>query len=381
MTLADVGIDYTPAYFQGGGVGRYVRELVGALALEDEELSYRLWVAGVLRSALPDVPGVNFGWRTVPVSMEWWLRIWYRARVWFPVEVVAGRARIFHATDFVLPPTLFGTTAIVTVYDLSFVRAPESSSPRLRAFLNRVVPGSVGRADCVLVDSRMTRDDLVELYGVDGDKIVVLWGGVDKKFVPVFSSDLFMTMRSKYTIGERPYILSVGTVQPRKNYSRLIQAVWQLRSQGYDLDLVISGGRGWLEDAIYETIKTYNMQEHVHMIGYADDADLPALYSGAVCVALPSLYEGFGLPVLEAMACGTPVVTSNVSSLPEVAGDAAVLVDPYDVEAIAHAIQTVVDDEALRQRLITGGLERASQFTWSRAAKQLMALYRDLLGS
>jgi glycosyltransferase involved in cell wall biosynthesis len=171
----------------------------------------------------------------------------------------------------------------------------------------------------------------------------------------------------------------VGTVQPRKNYTRLIQALGHLRQAGYDLDLVIAGGRGWLEDPIHESVRNAHMSEHVHFLGFVEESELPALYSAAECLAFPSLYEGFGLPVLEAMACGTPVVTSNLSSLPEVAGDAALLVDPYDTDALAHAIKRVLDDTLLRGELVRKGYARIGLFSWEESARQLSQIYDNLL--
>ncbi|MCC6805145.1 MAG: glycosyltransferase family 4 protein, partial [Anaerolineae bacterium] len=167
--------------------------------------------------------------------------------------------------------------------------------------------------------------------------------------------------------------------QPRKNYARLIQALAALRARSYDVDLVIAGGRGWLEDPIYAAIRDAGMSDHVHFIGFAADDDLPALYSAALITALPSLYEGFGIPVLESMACGTPVVTSNVSSLPEVAGDAALTVDPTDLDAIIAALQQLIDDDELRANLAARGIERAREFTWERAAAQLRQIYSQML--
>jgi glycosyltransferase involved in cell wall biosynthesis len=166
-------------------------------------------------------------------------------------------------------------------------------------------------------------------------------------------------------------------VQPRKNYERLIQALSQLPDR--QVHLVIAGGRGWLHGPIYAAVDSLNLKDRVHFIGFADDADLPALYSAAKCVAFPSLYEGFGLPVLESMACGTPVVTSNVSSLVEVAGNAALLVDPYSTERIASALIWLLTDEELRAKLIAEGFKQASRFTWESAAAQLHALYYRLL--
>jgi len=376
--LPVVAIDYTPAYEQGGGIGRYVRELVGALAACDTATDYRLFVAGGHSRAILPSLGSNFQWKRTRLSPKWLARLWFRAGLSVPVEVFVGPIDLYHATDFVLPSTLARTRTILTVHDLSFVRVPDAASPRLKAYLDRVVPDSVRRADHVLADSQATKEDLVALYGVLPEKITVLLSGVGLQF-QCASSGVVMTTRIRYGLGSHPYILAVGTVQPRKNYGRLIQALALLRAQGYDLDLVIAGGRGWLEDPIYETVHTLQMTKHVRFIGFAREEDLPALYSGAICLAFPSLYEGFGLPVLEAMACGTPVVTSNVSSLPEVAGDAALMVDPYNVEAIAYAIKRILDDGELRGKLIERGYAQTGRFSWDKSARQLLQIYSDML--
>ncbi|MFQ3568063.1 MAG: glycosyltransferase family 1 protein [Aggregatilineales bacterium] len=376
---ARIGIDYTPAQEQGGGIGRYVRQLVTALARLDQTNEYRLFVAGTSESTLPPAPGSNFEWAAVPVSARNFARLWHRLHLPLPVELFTGHVDLYHATDFVLPPLLASTRSLLTVHDLSFVRVPEATSPRLKAYLDRVVPRSVHRADHVLADSQATKDDLVALYAVPPHKITVLLSGVDPRFKPVNDPETLADVRQKYFLPERPYILSVGTVQPRKNYGRLIEALARLRAAGRSIDLVIVGGRGWLEDPIYAAIQRAAVHDYVHFTGFADDADLPALYSAAACVAVPSLYEGFGLPVLEAMACGTPVVTSNVSSLPEVAGDAALTVPPTDLDALTSALERLLDDESLRSALIGRGLERIKFFTWERAAQQLLEIYITLV--
>lgn len=373
-----IAIDYTPAYEQRAGIGRYVRELVAALAQSDMKTEYRLFASGISKSDQIVSIGENFQWRTTPLPSLWLSRLWHRLSVPLPVEFIVGSVDLFHSTDFVLPPTRSSTVSVLTVHDLSFVRVPDSASPRLKSYLDSVVPCSVRCASHVLADSEATKSDLISLYNVPVEKVSVLLSGVNQQFKQVLVRGV-MTTRSKYGLGSSPYILSIGTVQPRKNYGRLIQALARLRSQGYDLNLVIAGGKGWLENDIYKTLRASHMEAYVKFIGFADDADLPALYSGAICFAFPSLYEGFGLPVLEAMACGTPVITSNISSLPEVAGDAALVVDPYDVEAITHALKRVIDDSALRDRLIKAGLARAQQFTWEKSAAELMRIYTGLL--
>lgn len=377
--LPAVAIDYTPAYEQGGGIGRYVRELIAALARQDQETPYRLFVSGVRELSLPHRPGHNFEWKPTRLSPRWLARLWYRARVPLPVEYFVGNASVYHATDFVLPPTRRSTRTMLTVHDLSFVRVPEAASPRLRAYLDSVVPRSVRRADHILSDSQATKDDLIELYGVSPGKITVLLSGVAERFTRIDDGKGLLTMRNRYALGTRPYILAVGTVQPRKNYVRLIHALARLRVLGYDLALVIAGGRGWLQDPIYQAIRDTHTEAYVHLIGFADDSDLPALYGGAACLAYPSLYEGFGLPILEAMACGTPVITANLSSLPEVAGDAALLVDPYDLDSLIDSIRRLLDDQSLRKSLVAKGLERVKHFTWDESARQLRAIYARLL--
>lgn len=373
-----IGIDATAAYEQGAGIGRYVRELVQALALEDTRTPYRLFVAGVTRQSLPKPPGPNFVWRPTRITPLWFARVWHRLQVPLPVEVFTGRVRLFHATDFTLPPTLPGTPTLLTVHDLSFVRAPETTTPVLKAYLDRVVPRSVRRATHVVADSQATKDDLIALYGTPPDKITVLLSGVSAHFRRVTDADARRAVLARYGVPAQPYIFTVGTVQPRKNYARLMQALAALGAEGAGLHLVIAGGRGWLDSPIYAAVKSLDLGERVHFAGFVDDADLPALYSGALCLAYPSLYEGFGFPVLEAFACETPVITSKLSSMPEVAGDAALLVDPYDVDALAAALRRLLRDQALRTALVARGSRQVAQFTWARTARQLHDLYQQL---
>ena len=356
-----------------------MRELVAALARLDGQTDYRLFVAGARRAQLPAPPGSNFVWRPTAITPRNWARIWHRARLPYPIEAITGRTALLHATDFTLPPTLSGTRTLLTVHDLSFVRVPETASPPLKAYLDAVVPRSVRRADHILADSHATRDDLIALYGTSPEKITVLWSGVDARFAPIVDTARLQAVRARYRLPDRPFLLSVGTVQPRKNYVRLIEALARLRADLPDLGLVIAGGKGWLEDPIYAALNRFGLQDAVVFTGFAADDDLPALYTLAHAVALPSLYEGFGLPVLEAMACGTPVVTSKLSSLPEVAGDAALLVDPLDVDALTAALRRLVTDESLRATLRERGLARAATFTWERAARQLLGVYSQML--
>lgn len=369
-----IAIDFTSALHQGAGIGRLVREQIQALAKIDTTTPYRLFASGTSEPPVLDLPS-NFTWACTRISSTNLMRLWYRLRLPVPVELLVGRIDLYHATDFVLPPTRSSTKTIVTVHDLSFERVPESASPRLKAFLQRNVPRSVSRSTHIIADSSATKADLIELYGVKPEKISVVLSGVQ---IQSSQFDL-MTIRKLYPILQKPYLLAVGTIQPRKNYARIVAALARLRQKNYDLIFVIAGGKGWLEDSLYAEIERHGLSEYVHFLGYVPDEHLPSLYSGAACVVYPSLYEGFGFPVLEGMGYGTPVITSNVSSLPEVAGDAAILVNPYDVDELADAVTRVIEDTELRAALIDRGYNQVKRFTWQASALQLKAVYDQIL--
>ncbi len=368
-----VGIDYTSAVRQGAGIGRYTRGLIGALAeLAPAGERYVLLSAGrdPTRRAWP----LHIRTCELPLTDRHMAFVWQRLRLPLPVELLTGRLDVFHSPDFVLPPVRRAKT-VLTVHDLSFLRNPGWSSPPLYAYLLRSVPPAVARADVILADSVSTQRDLMELLRVPAERISVVYPGAEPQFCP--SADAEMLRAALERLGlSQPYILAVGTLQPRKNYPRLIRAFAQLR-RGHSLphQLVISGGQGWLFDEIHATIQALNLHDEVRLVGFVADDDLPALYQGADLLAFPSLYEGFGIPVLEALACGTPVVTSTTSSLPEAAGDAALLVDPEDEAALAEAMWRLVDDQALRTDLRQRGFAQVRRFGWAESARQLRAIY------
>jgi glycosyltransferase involved in cell wall biosynthesis len=373
-----VGFDATAAVKQGGGIGRYVRELLRALASIDAPVDFKLFYAAARGTKTYPLPELThkFGRRHLPFDDIWLARAWHRLQIPLAVDWITGRIDVFHSPDFTLPPTRRGTRTLLTVHDLSFARDPDSALPVLRTYLNRVVPRSVARADHILADSLATRDDLVSLYGTPPEKISVLYSGVNDSFRPVTDTDRLLEVRAGYGLGHAPFVLAVGTLQPRKNYVRLIQAFAQLAHN--ELNLVIVGGRGWLYDDIFAQVKLLGLEGRVIFAGFASDADLPALYSAAAVFAYPSLYEGFGLPILEAFASGTPVITSTASCLPEVAGDAALLVSPDDVGALAHALRRVVAESDLRESLVQRGFARVRDFSWEESARKLVEIYGRL---
>jgi len=372
-----VGIDYTAAVRQRAGIGRYTRELVGALLRLPSPHRYTLFAAtGNLEPGTWNLePETRDLLRTLPLSDDWLARIWHRLRLPIPVETVIGRVDLFYSPDFVLPPTLPRTRTVLTVHDLSFLHYPDHFVPKLVRYLEQVVPRSVARADRVLADSEATRTDLIRLLGVSPGKVEVLYSGVAPRFRPGPEAGERERLKARYGIGDRPYVLSVGTLQPRKNFVRLIRAFARLSPAALRSAplLVIAGGPGWLYEEVLEEAEKHGGR--VRLLGFVDDADLPALYRNASLFVFPSFYEGFGLPVLEAMACGVPVVCSDASSLPEVAGDAVLLVDPYDEEGLAAAMERALTEKTLRAEMKTKGLQQAARFTWDRAARQLLSVF------
>jgi glycosyltransferase involved in cell wall biosynthesis len=369
-----VGVDYTAAINQSAGIGRFVRCLFDAVTTLDRENEYVLLHAAPepgRSAALPIAPNVSgrelrFRERIMNV-------MWHRMKISFPVDLLTGPLDIFHSPDFVLPPVRQATT-ILTVHDLAFLLFPECADQRLRAYLEQVVPRSVARANYIIADSENTKNDLVCLLDANPDRVSVIPGGVDPHFQPAPQEAIEDVQRAYGLV--HPYVLGVGVIEPRKNFPRLIEAFTRFRrNMDEPYQLVIAGGKGWLSDETYREAERSAYATDIRFPGYVPDARLPALYTGARAFAYPSLYEGFGLPVLEAMACGTPVVCANTSSLPEFAGDAALLVPPEDPGAIASALERVCREDGLGNQLRRRGCERARDYTWERSAELLIALY------
>lgn len=374
------GIDYTAAVRQRAGIGRYTRNLIRALSELDQENQYRLFVAGGWGSgdglgALPS----NFEVRGIPLSDHWLHILWQRMRVPIPVQLVTGALDLFHSPDFVLPPT-GRTPTIVTVHDLSFLRVPECFVPGFSDYLEGAVSRAVSRAAHILADSESTRQDLLDLMNVAPEQVTVLYPGVETRFRPVRGRRALDRVRRRYRLPER-FILSVGTIQPRKNLVALVDAFDRLVAQHSSdpgiarLNLVLVGEKGWMFEETFAAVTSRGLEQRVHFPGFVEDSDLPTLYSLASAFAFPTKYEGFGLPVLEAMACGTPVVAADNSSIPEVVADAGLLVQADDPQVLADSLAVLLSDEALRRRLVTEGRQQARNFSWMAAARTLQGVY------
>jgi len=266
---------------------------------------------------------------------------------------------------------------VLTVHDLSFVRHPQWFTPTRARYYRFAASWSARRARRIIAVSHAAKHDLVKFWKLDPDTIDVIHNGVRAAFRPA-DRDAIAALKKELGLPER-FVLFVGTLEPRKNIERIIGA-WERAHADADVELVLVGRDGWKTESIHRAIETSPLRRHLHRRDHLPDTALPTLYSAARALVWPSHFEGFGLPPLEAMACGTPVITSRVSSLPEVCGDAALLVDPINTGEIAQAITRLADDETLHADLRQRGLERAAQFTWQRAAEETIATYRRALG-
>jgi glycosyltransferase involved in cell wall biosynthesis len=377
-----IAIDYTSAIAQGAGIGRYTRSLVAALARVDEANRYLLFSGEAptpergfpsslrMQPRVIGLPGRPIGNRRLTI-------LWHRLHLPLPVELVTGKVDVLHAPDFSMPPAL-RTPRVVTIHDLAFLTHPECALPSLVEYLKRVVPRAVRAARRVIAVSQNTADDLVQHLGIPRERISVIHLGVDPRFRRVEDRGTLLALDARLGL-EHPLGLAVGTIEPRKNYERLIAAFAQARNQpdGPRM-LAICGRKGWLYEGTFAAVEKWGVRDSVRFLEAVGDADLPALYSTADAVATPSIYEGFGIPVTEAMACGTPVVCSTGGSLPEVAGDAALTVAPEDTDGLAAALLRVVGDAEVRRQLVARGYERARAFNWDDAARAHISVYEGV---
>jgi len=288
-----------------------------------------------------------------------------------------GDVDVLHSSE-VLSCALPYAKNVTTIYDLTTVLFPDFHTDSVRELQKRKFRFAQTQADAVIAISESTKQDAVDYLGLDPARVYVVYGGVDSSYHPLPPAVMDETLRSVGLVSQE-YILNVGTIEPRKNLVRLMQAYHRVRQVFRSLPkLVLVGMKGWLYEDVLTQVRTLDLEDDVIFLGRVEPGLLPALYNGARLFVYPSIYEGFGLPVLEAMACGTPVITSNVSSLPEVAGDAAILVDPYDVTQIADAIERMLTDEEHREMLSRRGLVRSTQFTWETAARKTLEVYEDI---
>lgn len=359
-----------------GGISRYTLELVRALANLRTRPDVVLLAAGDLGPLGNGGPFKHLalpGCRLLPALVTW-------GSVTLPFHARGLRLDLIHDPSGI-SPFAFGTgdcRIAVTLHDVFSWSCPGNNTLPDTLIYRYWLPRIIHRVNAVITDSKASRSDIARYLPVDAKKLFLVPLGVDQRYRPRPSAER-IAVRSSYGVPDG-YLLFVGSIEERKNLRRLLQACARLWAGGEERPLLVVGARRWKYTRILETVQDLNLESHVLFTGYVPDSDLPALYSGADLFVFPSLYEGFGLPPLEAMACGTPVVTSNVSSLPEVVGDAAIMVDPYDVQGLAAAMRKVLDDADLRAEMREKGLARASQFTWERTAQETVKVYQKVLG-
>lgn len=301
-------------------------------------------------------------------------RLWTHGRL--SLEMATRSPDLLFVPAHVIP--LAHPRAVVMIHDLGYLHYPDHHPPRQRRMLDISTRWSARAAAAIIVPSEITRRDLIDRYGTSPEKIRVIHHGVDDRFRTVPWDDQ-MRVQAGYGL-MCPYLLAVGTIHPRKNLPTLARAVKTLAGTGRDLDLVLVGQDGWMADQVHRSIDAIGLGDRVKSLDYVPASDLPALYAGAACFVQPSLFEGFGMPVVEAMAAGAPVVCSSSSALPEIAGDGAVFFDPRYHEQLATAIERILSDDDHRRRLVERGLARSNGFSWTRCVEDTLALLHGTVG-
>lgn len=348
-----IGIDIQSTLGHKTGIGQYTAKLLAAL-----------------RRVAPEYEYLELNWgRDVVMRTDRRLR-WQQFEL--PRRAQAAKADLLHVPGFDAP-LWKPCTVVLTVHDLIGLLFPANLPPISRFYWAWWLPRTIHWADWIIADSEHTRRDLIRLLGIPAERIEVIYLGVDEAFQPLETQARLEAVRHKYSLPLN-IILYVGTLEPRKGLETLIAAYGALAAD-IPHDLVIAGKKGWYTAPLFLQVEDLGLDPRVHFTDYVADEDLPSLYNLAELFVYPSRYEGFGLPPLEAMACGTPVVCSNAASLPEIIGDAALSVPPDDAEALAAAIRRVLADKALRAKMRASGLERARSFTWEKTARRTAEIY------
>jgi glycosyltransferase involved in cell wall biosynthesis len=356
--------------FRRAGVSHYIEQTLLHLGAIDRSNRYTVYTTrGLDQSALPLPPNFRVRPSRLPtinprVRIPW-------EQLLAPLLVRAIKADVFHGVLNVLP-LVCPVPGVVTVHDLAFIRFPQTFRSYNRTYLDFATRLSVRRAARILAVSEHTKREVVGLLGVPPERVVVTPNAVRAHFRPPAPATL-EAFRTAKGLPEQ-FVLYVGTLEPRKNLPTLLEAYAEVARRS-DAPLIVGGGKGWLYDQVFQRLDELGLRERVRFVGYIDEEELPLWYAAATVFVFPSIYEGFGMPPLEAMACGTPVVTSNSSSLPEVVGDAGLMAPPHDAAAFAEAISRVLGDADLRHELRERGLVRARAFDWRVTAERTLAAY------
>jgi glycosyltransferase involved in cell wall biosynthesis len=355
---------FGPASYRSAGIHHYIDCLLRGLPAAGPDLRYTVFVG----AGQPQMPGATIRRTALPTARPWARILWEQCLQ--PLELRRLRPDLLHSLAFVSPfrPPC---PAVVTVYDLSFKLTPDRFPPAQRLYLSTFTARSCHRARRVIAISESTRSDLVRLFGIPRGKVEVAYPGVSETF-RLLPAEVVSRFRSEHQLPER-FILYLGTLEPRKNVDTLVRAFAEVRRTEPDLHLVLAGARGWWYENLFRLVQSLDLADAVHLPGYVPEAELPLWYNAAAAFAYPSSYEGFGLPVAEALACGRPVVTTTVSSLPEAGGDAALLVPPGDAAALADGLRRAL---RMAPEELARGPAHAALFTWAETAAKTVATYR-----
>jgi len=372
-----VGVDVTAMPPQRAGAGNYMYRLVeGLLGLETRH-EFVVFVRPTDRDAWGAFPPPH---RIEPVGAAGWVAtrlIWEQTVL--PVLARRLRLDLLHSTHY-SSPLARRVPSVVTFCDMTFVQRPEVHVPVKRLLFPWLMRASVARARRLIAISESTRRDMLVTYALEPERVVTVPLAAGPQWRPQ-PAEQVREIAARYGLEPRRYVLYVGVLEPRKNVHRLVEAFARIAAARPGLVLALGGKRGWMADAVDAAIARAGLGERIRRLGYVANADLPPLVGGAAAFVYPSLYEGFGLPVLEAMSCGAPVITTNVSSMPEVAGDGALMVEPEDVGALASAIERVLDDRAFAADLGRRALAAASRFSWARCARETVDVYERCLAT
>jgi len=369
-------IDVSPTAQKHAGLGRYAGEVAHALSQRDA-LDLTLFYNKQGDAQLPDYLN-NVPHKTVNVGNKpWRMGVLLSSMSRWPMDNTFGAVDVFHATNHLLAHFSRART-VFTLHDLIFLRYPEYHLPYNRRYLTFAMPRYLRAADVIVTPSECSRQDAIKFYGLPQSKIKGIYEAAAPHFKPATDRAALNRVRQKYSLPPK-FILHVGTIEPRKNLSRLLDAFKALLPDFPELKLALIGKKGWLHDEFFQKLQALELEGRVIFPGYVDEIDLPAFFQLAEVFVYPSLFEGFGLPPLEAMACAAPVVCSNSSSLPEVVGDAGLLFDPTDTSALVTALRRVLADEELRNSLKQRSLLQAARFSWTKDTDKLIALYELLV--
>ena len=358
--------------YRSAGIHRYSAQLLHALPGCAPQMHFVAFLHD-RRFTPPAAPNLTVEYSRWPTSDPWRRIVGEQCRL--PMAARAAHVQLLHGLAFVAPLCTSCPT-VVTVHDLSFIRFPQAFRPFNRLYLTYFTRRTVCQAAAVIAVSQYTKDELGRLWRVPAGKVHVVPNGYDPRFCPGDPAEV-EAFRQRAGLPAR-YLFFLGTLEPRKNLLNLVRAYGRSGAQRQGVSLIIAGGKGWYYEALFQEVIALGLQDNVYFTGYLPDDDIVWWYRGAEAFVYPSLYEGFGLPVLEAMACGTPVITSRCSALPEVAGDAALLVEPTDVDALAGAIAHLVSDPVRQQDLRMLGLQRAALFSWQRTARETVVVYEKI---